>query len=165
MDVPAQEERERFPPLPFCSPGACNSLDDAHPHWGRRIFIQSTQSNANSSRNTFIHTPEVMFYQLSGYRLAQLSRHIKVTLTPYLGDTARRESKERVAVGDMAGRQDFRDVCVSGRLGRTYARWACQSRRAWWGMTKHWLRCASTHDQLCDLGETCLQKSVSSYLT
>ena len=48
------------------------------PHWwGQIFFIQSIDSNANLFQKCSHTHPEILFYQLSGYPLAQSSWHIK----------------------------------------------------------------------------------------
>ena len=44
------------------------------------LFTQSTDSDANLSRNTLTAHPGTMLYQLSGHLLAQSSWHIKSTI-------------------------------------------------------------------------------------
>lgn len=87
MGVPVQEDRD-FILAPFSSTEAFKVLADAHPHGcGQISLTQSTNLPADSNAKPLPERPsqtyaETMFYQLSEYPLAQLSRHVKSAITP-----------------------------------------------------------------------------------
>ena len=60
--------------LPLCSIQTLNGLDGAHPHWGEPSDLSSPPIQVLiSSGNTFTEYPEIMYNQMSGHPLAQLS--------------------------------------------------------------------------------------------
>ena len=65
---------------PFCSIQASNWSDEAHPYWGRQSVLLRLQIQILiSSKNTLEDIPRIMFDQVSGHPLAQLTWHVKVT--------------------------------------------------------------------------------------
>lgn len=60
---------------------ALNGVDDAHLHWGwPSALVSSTIQMLIFCRNSLQTHLEILFYQLSGHPLAQLSWHIKLTI-------------------------------------------------------------------------------------
>lgn len=74
MDVPAQEERELALLSPFLAP---RELDDAQPHWWEQFSWVQWFKYYSLLETPSQTIPEMMFYQIFGQPLAQLTHKIQ----------------------------------------------------------------------------------------